>query len=96
MKYIWAIIVVFVAGLILAILLALANKYLKVEEDPHKDEILAMLPGANCGACGHPGCAGLAEAMASGESKNAKDCKVIKGDKCEALQKYLDALKAGK
>ena len=92
MNYIYAIIVIVVAALILSLLLALADKFFKVEEDPRKAEILGMLPGANCGVCGHPGCSGLADSMVSGTSKKANDCKVTKGEKAEALQKYLDEM----
>ena len=50
-------------------LLAFAAQKFSVETDPKLDEVLAALPGANCGACGFPGCAGLAEAIVSGEAK---------------------------
>ncbi|MBN2355471.1 Fe-S cluster domain-containing protein, partial [candidate division KSB1 bacterium] len=46
--------------------LAFASKKLAVEVDPKVEEILAILPGANCGACGQPGCAAYAEAVAAG------------------------------
>ena len=93
MKYVYAIIVVLVAGILLALLLSLADRFLKVEEDPTKKELEALLPGVNCGACGYPGCSGLAQAMADRKIKEAKACKVIKGDKAEALQNYLNNLK---
>ncbi len=50
-------------GLIFALLLMLANKKLKVEEDPRIENVEEWLPGANCGACGYPGCAACAEAL---------------------------------
>jgi len=90
MKYIFAVIVILVAGIVLALLLAVADKFFKVEEDPRKSDINALLPGVNCGACGYPGCSGLAQAMVDGVSTKAKDCKVIKSDKADELQAYLD------
>ena len=93
MIYVYACIVVVVAGIILGLALGLADKYLKIEEDPRKDDITALLPGANCGACGYPGCSGLAEAMVEGKSTKASDCKVIKKKKKKALQDYLDNMK---
>ena len=45
------------------VVLAIANRYLKVEEDPRIDRVEEMLPGSNCGACGQPGCRGFAEAV---------------------------------
>jgi len=41
---------------VLASLLVLANRKLHVEEDPRIDVVEEMLPHANCGACGFPGC----------------------------------------
>jgi len=53
-------------GLFFALMLTLADKKLKVEEDPRVAQIDELLPGANCGACGLPGCGACAEAMVSG------------------------------
>ncbi|TAN58966.1 4Fe-4S dicluster domain-containing protein [bacterium] len=52
--------VVFGAGL------AIAAKKFCVVSDPRLEKIYAKLPGANCGACGLPGCMGLAEALIKG------------------------------
>jgi len=41
-----------------------------VERDPRIDQIREALPGANCGACGFPGCDAYAEAVAAGEAPN--------------------------
>jgi len=46
-----------------AVILFVVAKKFKVEEDPRIDEVTEMLPGANCGGCGYPGCRGLAEAL---------------------------------
>ncbi|MCX7910581.1 MAG: RnfABCDGE type electron transport complex subunit B [Endomicrobia bacterium] len=50
-------------SVIIAILLGFAAKKFKVEEDPKKEYILSVLPGANCGACGYAGCEQYAEAI---------------------------------
>ncbi len=42
--------------------LAIASKVFAVHRDPKVLQILDALPGANCGACGFPGCQGYAEA----------------------------------
>jgi electron transport complex protein RnfB len=47
--------------------LALASRVFYVEVDPRVEKILEVLPGANCGACGKPGCQGFAEAVVKGE-----------------------------
>jgi len=50
------------------ILLAVADRFLRVHVDPRQAEIEEALPGVNCGSCGFPGCAGYAEALARGEA----------------------------
>jgi electron transport complex protein RnfB len=52
---------------VLVSLLVLANRKLHVEEDPRIDIVEEMLPHANCGACGLPGCRPFAEALVRGE-----------------------------
>lgn len=53
-------------GLLFGIGLAIAGEKLKVETDPRIEKILNVLPGANCGACGYPGCEGFAKAVVEG------------------------------
>ncbi|MGM0489844.1 MAG: (Fe-S)-binding protein [Planctomycetota bacterium] len=55
-----------VLGVGLATILAVANKTLHVHEDPRIDEVEDLLPGANCGACGYPGCRAMAENLVAG------------------------------
>jgi len=57
---------------ILAALLILANKKLYVQEDPRIDIVEEMLPHANCGACGFPGCRPFAEALVGGQALPGK------------------------
>jgi electron transport complex protein RnfB len=54
-------------GILFGVGLAVAAKKLAVESDPRIDEIESLLPGANCGACGFPGCRGLSEAIVLGK-----------------------------
>ncbi len=56
-------------GLIFGALLAFASKKFHVETDPRQADIRAILPGANCGGCGYPGCDGFAEALVNGTGK---------------------------
>ena len=85
-----ATLVVGVVGLVIGIALVFAGKKFYVEVDERETLVRECLPGNNCGACGYPGCSGLAKAMVDGNSTKAKDCKVIKTDKAEELQAYLD------
>ncbi len=55
-------------GLFIGVFLGVAGKKFAVEVDETEAAILAELPGNNCGGCGYPGCAGLAEAIAKGEA----------------------------
>ena len=52
-----------VLGLTFGAILAFAAKKFAVEVDPRIEEITDVLPAANCGGCGYPGCAGYAEAV---------------------------------
>lgn len=58
-------------GGILAVGLAVASVVFKTETDPRVELLLEVLPGANCGACGYPGCQGLAKALAAGKAEAA-------------------------
>jgi len=55
-------------GLILGLGLAFAAKKLSVPKDPIVEKINGILPGANCGGCGFPGCVQFAEAVARGDA----------------------------
>ncbi len=51
-----------VAAVFATILYAIARRF-AVEEDPRVAEVEELLPGINCGACGFPGCSGMAAAL---------------------------------
>ena len=51
-------------GLVVGIGLALASKIFYVYVDPKIVSVEDVLPGANCGGCGLPGCSANAEAQA--------------------------------
>lgn len=53
----------------LGLALAYFREKFKVEGHPVADAALAILPGANCGACGYPGCAAYAAAVAGGSTR---------------------------
>ena len=49
--------------MVCAVALAMAARFLAVEEDPRVEEAVELLPGANCGGCGFAGCTDYAKAM---------------------------------
>ncbi len=57
-----------VLGAVFGAILSFAAKVFAVEKDPKEEAILECLPGANCGGCGFPGCAGYAAAVAAGKA----------------------------
>ena len=64
----YAILVLGALGLVFGILLAIAGKVFAVETDPREEQVRGCLAGANCGACGYPGCDGYAAAVVKGEA----------------------------
>ncbi len=77
-----------ILGFVLALGLAVAYKKLKVEEDPKIERVAAMLPQANCGACGYSGCQAFATAVIAGKAE-PNGCPV--GGK-ETAERIADAL----
>lgn len=65
---IFSVVLLLVMGAVFGAILAFAAKVFAVEKDPKEEAILGCLPGANCGGCGFPGCAGYAAAVASGKA----------------------------
>ncbi|MFH1071511.1 MAG: Fe-S cluster domain-containing protein [Candidatus Glassbacteria bacterium] len=55
-------------GLIFGGGLAYASKKFAVQTDPRLDKVVDLLPGANCGGCGFPGCSAFARAVLNGEA----------------------------
>ena len=69
-----AIVSVVVIGIICAIMLAIASKVMAVKTDEKMVALRDALPGANCGACGYPGCDGYAAALADGSDERTNLC----------------------
>ena len=87
-----AVIVLGGIALIAAVILYVCSKKFAVEEDPRLAQVQEVLPGANCGGCGFPGCSGLAGALVKGA-----DAGSIEGLNCpvggaEVMTKVADLL----
>ncbi|MCR5367346.1 MULTISPECIES: RnfABCDGE type electron transport complex subunit B [Eubacterium] len=55
-------------AILVGILLGKASEIFKVETSETEAAVREALPGNNCGACGFPGCDGLAKAIAEGKA----------------------------
>jgi Na+-translocating ferredoxin:NAD+ oxidoreductase RNF subunit RnfB len=72
----------------LTTLLVFANRKLRVDEDPRIDLVEDMLPHANCGACGLPGCRPFAEALVAGTVQPGK-CTVSSAGGRQRIASFL-------
>ena len=63
-------------ALVLAAVLYVASKKFAVYEDSRIAQVSEVLPQANCGGCGYPGCSGFADACVKAGSLEGKLCPV--------------------
>ena len=75
-------------GLFFGTVLAIAQRFLKVDEDPRVEATNELLPGTNCGACGQPGCLPFAEKLVAGEVEPGQ-CTVSSDEAIERIAEYL-------
>ena len=68
-----AVIVLGGIALVSAVVLYVCSKKFAVHEDPRLAQVSALLPGANCGGCGYPGCSGMAAALVKGADAGSLD-----------------------
>ncbi len=76
-------------GVVAAVILYFVAQKFKVEEDPRIDEVEGMLPGANCGGCGFPGCRSFAENMVKANDISDMNCPVADSQTMAAIGHYL-------
>ncbi len=87
--FIYTILVLIALGGLAAVILYVVSQRFKVYEDPRIDTTEAMLPGANCGGCGFPGCRGFAVALVENEDISSLFCPVGGGDVMGAIAEHL-------
>ncbi|MDB4334949.1 Fe-S cluster domain-containing protein [bacterium] len=63
-------------GTLAAIILYFVAQKFKVIEDPRIDQVEEVLPAANCGGCGFPGCRAFAEAVVKSDDLSELNCPV--------------------
>ena len=76
-------------GLVAALILYLVAQKFKVFEDPRIDLVEEVLPGANCGGCGFPGCRNFAEALVKAETFDGLNCPVGGSDTMTSAAEIL-------
>jgi len=75
-------------ALLFGAILAVAYRFLRVEEDPRIDGVEELLPSTNCGACGQPGCRAFAEKLVEGVEEPS-GCTVSSADEIVEIAEYL-------
>lgn len=76
-------------GAVLGIVLSIADTVFKVKVDERIEQVAALLPGYNCGACGFPGCNGLATALVEKEVDDVRKCRPSNEKQRLAIAQYL-------
>ena len=75
-------------GLVASLGLGVASRFFAVEVDPRVETLEDILPGANCGGCGLPGCSQFAGALVTG-SVEVGACTAISEDAAGAVGELL-------
>ena len=86
---VWAVVLMGVIGLMAAVILYIVAKKFHVQEDPRIAPVRDMLPGANCGGCGYPGCNAFAEAIVKKESLEGMFCPVAGNDPMADIAAFM-------
>lgn len=85
-----ALVVMMFIGLLLGFGLSMASKIFYIKEDERFEKLMAMLPGYNCGACGYPGCSGMANAIVHKET-DTLTCRPCKLEQRKAIVEYINS-----
>lgn len=68
MEILYAVLVLGGLGLLFGLVLSFASRVFAVKTDARLDELMQVLPGANCGGCGYAGCSSFAKALLEGKA----------------------------
>lgn len=85
----YAILVAGGLALLLGLIIIGVFRFFSVEKDEREEELLALLPGVNCGGCGYSGCSAYAAAIASGAEENLGKCAPGGSEVMQALSEYM-------
>lgn len=89
MTLLYTILALVVLGVFLAVVLFVVARRFHVVEDPRIDQTESLLPGANCGACGFPGCRAMAEALVKEDDISSLFCPVGGADTMKSVAEFL-------
>ncbi len=73
---------------VLGVMLSAAARRFATAEDKNLLQLVALLPGTNCGACGRPGCEAFAEALRAGDAQPA-ECTVSSREAKTQIAEHL-------
>jgi len=76
-------------GAVAAVILYIVARSFRVFEDPRIDMVEDVLPAANCGGCGYPGCRNFAEALVGADSLEGYFCPVGGNETMEKVASVL-------
>ena len=79
-------------GLVASVILFVCSKKFAVFEAPRIGKVSELLPGANCGGCGFPGCSGMAEALVKGADAGSLEGLMCPVGGSECMGKIADLL----
>jgi Na+-translocating ferredoxin:NAD+ oxidoreductase subunit B len=84
-------------GTVAAVVLIVAARFFSVQIDPRIEQVLAALPGVNCGACGYSSCAAAAEGVVKGVA-GSDVCRIGSSEVTDAVAAIMqvDAAKGKK
>ncbi len=86
---IFAVISLSAIGIVSAVILFLTAQKFKVIEDPNIDIVEEVLPSANCGGCGYPGCRNFAEEIVKAGNMEGFYCPVGGNDVMSKVAEIL-------
>ncbi len=76
-------------GVVAAVILFVVSKKFYVYEDPLIAEVDEILPAANCGGCGSPGCKAFAEKLVNSDDISELFCPVGGNDVMKLVSEIL-------
>ncbi|HQB22956.1 MAG TPA: RnfABCDGE type electron transport complex subunit B [Bacteroidales bacterium] len=74
--FLYTVLILSLLGGLLAVVLYFVARKFKIQEDPRIDQVLEVMPGANCGGCGFAGCRAFVETFINNPERTDLFCPV--------------------